>query len=95
VPSRVAFGILTRAMSTTDILEQLGALSLPERLSVLESALHRIREELAGRGTAGDASQGLSEQITRAAEALRQDYTSDDELTAFTALDGEPLHEAG
>lgn len=34
-------------------------------------------------------------QMGQAAELLRQDYLVDDELTAFTALDGEAVHEAG
>lgn len=34
-------------------------------------------------------------QMSQAAELLRQDYLVDDELTAFTALDGEAVHEAG
>jgi len=30
--------------------------------------------------------------LARAAEALMDDYASDKELTAFTALDGDPFH---
>jgi predicted DNA-binding ribbon-helix-helix protein len=34
-------------------------------------------------------------QLAQAAELLRQDYLTDSELTAFTVLDGEAVHEAG
>jgi predicted DNA-binding ribbon-helix-helix protein len=34
-------------------------------------------------------------QLSEAATSLRQDYLTDGELTAFTALDGEAIHEAG
>ena len=34
-------------------------------------------------------------QMSRAAEKLRQDYLEDRELTALTALNGESLDEAG
>jgi hypothetical protein len=34
-------------------------------------------------------------QMAQAAEVLRQDYLTDGELTAFTSLDGEAVHEAG
>ena len=35
------------------------------------------------------------ERLRLAAEQLREDYEQDSELTAFTALDGEPFYEKG
>jgi hypothetical protein len=35
------------------------------------------------------------DQLAQAAELLRQDYSTDGELTSFTSLDGEAVHEAG
>ena len=35
----------------------------------------------------------LSERLRIAAEHLKEDYEQDEELTAFTALDGEPFYE--
>jgi predicted DNA-binding ribbon-helix-helix protein len=34
-------------------------------------------------------------RLAQAAELLRNDYLTDSELTAFAALDGEAVHEAG
>jgi len=34
----------------------------------------------------------LSERLSLAAESLKEDYEQDTQLTAFTILDGEPLH---
>lgn len=77
-------------MTTADILHRLTELSLSERLAVLEHALHQIREELAGReAEANDA------RLSAAAAALLSDYEQDAELTAFTSLDGEHVHEPG
>ncbi len=70
-------------MTTTELLEQLNRLPPAERLQVVESALHQIREELAGDGTT---------ELAQAAERLLGDYVNDPELTAFTALDSEPFH---
>ncbi len=37
----------------------------------------------------------LSERLALAAEQLKDDYLQDEELTAFTVLDGEPFYEKG
>lgn len=36
--------------------------------------------------------ESIDALLARAAEALKADYSSDKELTAFTALDGVPFH---
>ena len=72
-------------MKTSDILEELRHLSAPERLAVLESTLHELRVELIPPAPS-------TEQLRQAAEALRQDYLTDLELTSYTSLDGEPIH---
>jgi hypothetical protein len=77
-------------MTHVEILNQLKNLPVAERLSIVESTVHQLREELA-QPSAGD-SEANSSRLARAAEALRADYSSDMELTAFTALDGEPFH---
>jgi hypothetical protein len=83
-------GTKDRNMSAADILNRLTELSLPERLAVLEDALHQIREELAGR-----APETIDAQLSAAAASLLPDYEQDAELTAFTSLDGEHIHEPG
>jgi hypothetical protein len=32
-------------------------------------------------------------RLRKAAESLREDYLNDPELTAFSAIDGDPFHE--
>jgi hypothetical protein len=71
-------------MTTLDIVEEIRHLPPVERLAVLESALHELRAELIHGPT--------SDQLRQAAEALRQDYQTDTDLTAFTTLDAEPIH---
>jgi len=72
-------------MKTSDILEELRHLSVPERLAVLESTLHELRVELI-------PSSPVTAQLRLAAEALCQDYLTDSDLTSYTILDGEPVH---
>ncbi len=38
-------------------------------------------------------NQPRKEQLAEAAQLMLHDYEHDDELTMFTALDGEPVHE--
>ena len=75
-------------MTQTEIMEELKKLTTVERLAVVEAALRLIREDL----QEGDQSLTKIErkrQLAEAAKALLPDYTTDSELTAFTALDGE------
>ena len=69
-------------MSTVDILSEIKKLSMSEQLLVVEKALHIIRHE------------ERRDQMQQAAEIVRNDYLNDPELTGFTALDGEPVHES-
>lgn len=79
---------------TQTILEEVNRLPVPERLTVIESLLRGIREELqqATRMT-GRAEQ--KRRLAQAAAILLTDYTTDAELTAFTALDGEDFYAEG
>ena len=73
-------------MTEREILEQLKKLPTPERLKIVESTVHQLREELEGA-----VGQG-ADRLAQAAQALPADYASDSELTAFTGLDSEPFH---
>ncbi len=73
-------------MTDREILEQLKKLPTPERLKVVESTVHQLREELEA------AVEQSADRLAQAAQALLADYTSDSELTAFTGLDSEPFH---
>ena len=77
-------------MTNREILEELKRLPTADRLRIVESTVHELREELAGEPL--PVTEKSNGRLAQAAQALLADYTSDPELTAFTALDGEPLH---
>ena len=78
-------------MTKTDIMEELGKLPPAERLRIIEATLHRVREELQGTGLPAQVADRRA-RMTAAAQALRHDYETDKELTAFTTLDAEDVH---
>jgi hypothetical protein len=74
-----------------EIVEELKKLTTTERLTIIEAALHLIREDLQ------QVEQPLArterrQQLAAAAEALVPDYAAGGELTIFTALDSEDFH---
>ena len=73
-------------MTDREILEQLKKLPTPERLKIVESTVHQLREELEG------AVEQGADRLAQAAQALLADYASDSELSAFTVLGSEPFH---
>jgi hypothetical protein len=77
-------------MTNVEILEQLKGLPVAERLKIVESTVHQLREDME-RTTARDAGE-INAQLTRAAEALLRDYSADRDLAAITTLDGEAFH---
>jgi hypothetical protein len=81
------------AQIESQILEHLKFLPVTERLKIVESLAHQLREDLL-LSTGKDAPEA-GEKLTQAAKALRDDYLQDKELTAFTVLDSEPFHAQG
>ena len=77
-------------MTNSKILEQLKSLPAVERLGIVESAVHELREDLERSGVR--AEEETNARLARAAEAMLADYSNDRELTALTALDGEAFH---
>ena len=75
-------------MSKAEILEALKKLPAVERLRVIESALHLLSRDLPGKKEV-ELLILKKTQMAEAAKTLLSDYTSDSELTSFTALDGE------
>ena len=73
-------------MTDREILEQLKKLPTPERLKIVESTVHQLREELEG------AIEQNADRLAHAAQGLLADYASDSELSAFTVLGSEPFH---
>ena len=77
------------SMNKVHILDALTQLSHAERLAVIEEALRQLRQEI-DRPT----STARTRSLQQAAEALREDYLNDPELTAFTILDSEAWDDA-
>lgn len=77
-------------MTQTAILEEIKKLSAKERLEIIESAIHQLQEDF--QKIKQPLTQLERKQELAAAEALLSDYEKDDELTSFTALDGEGFH---
>ena len=80
-------------MTYTEMLETLKQLTLTERLALMEAALHLMREELQ-QHEQQPATDERTARLAAAAQALLPDYTTDTELTSFTALDSEDFYEA-
>jgi hypothetical protein len=71
-------------MTRTDILEELGKLPADERLVIVETALHQLREQFRTGRSATAAER--RERLSIAADALKTAYETDSELTAFTTF---------
>jgi hypothetical protein len=78
-------------MVQTEILQELASLTIAERLTIAEAALHLIRKDLQ-RVEPSPARAERKRQLAAAAEALLPDYATDGELTVFTALDSEDFY---
>jgi hypothetical protein len=79
-------------MTRTDILEELNKLPADERLGIVESALRQLREQLVTGQL--DVTAERRERLSIAADALKDAYKTDSELTAFTTLDHDDFHAA-
>ena len=77
-------------MIETEILRELKKLAIQDRLAVIETALQAIRHDLHQQTQHAEAA-GRQQRLAAAAQALLADYSSDGELTAFTALDSEDI----
>ena len=78
-------------MTRIEILEELKKLSAKERLEVIEAALHLVQDDLQFTEHPATPSE-RKRQLAAAAVALLPDYTGDEELTSFTALDSQDVH---
>ena len=75
-------------MNTSDILKILPQLSNCDRLAIAREALRLTQREKDNL-----TSEEIEKQWSIAATEALEDYISDGELTAFTALDSEPFYE--
>lgn len=76
-----------------DFLTALKKLPLDERLQIIETLILEIRQELHLPPPIPLSSR--KRQMQAAAAALREDYRTDADLTAFTALDAQDFHAEG
>lgn len=76
-----------------EVVRELQTWPIEERLQVAEELLRLIRSEVST-GTPARRS-AVRRKMKQAASALLSDYANDEELTAFTALDGDDFHAAG
>lgn len=74
-------------MQSIQIIDHIKALSLLEKLNLIELIFQEIRSE----ALTGNIEE---KQREKAVELLLDDYRSDKELTAFTSLDNEAFYEA-
>jgi len=79
-------------MTHTSILTEINLLEPADRLELLTAVLEQLRVELL-RQRLPPVAADSNARMKAAADALSLDYTTDRELTAFTTLDGDALHE--
>ncbi len=83
-------------MAQAELVERLRRLPLAGRLAFLEAALQSVQEDverLRGKDLL-DLSRAERDLLLAAGAAVMlEDYLTDDELTAFTALDGDDFLE--
>ncbi|MCA9947413.1 MAG: hypothetical protein KC449_28235 [Anaerolineales bacterium] len=77
-------------MTQKELLREFQRLSLQQQLAILRDALEIVENNF--RQLEQTESDKLP--LEEAAQLLRQDYLSDSELTAFTAIDGDEFHAA-
>ena len=75
-------------MNTTKILKILPKLSNSDRLKIAQEALRLTQQEHKTL-----TEEEIKQQWSIAATEALEDYTFDEELTAFTVLDSEPFYE--
>ena len=76
-------------MTQAQFLDEFKQLSVKEQLDVLVTAVQILQEKFQQLEQT-EARHKLP--MAEAAQLLLQDYLEDEELTAFTALDGEAFH---
>ena len=75
-------------MNTTKILQILPKLSNSDRLKIAQEALRLTQQD-----NKTLTEEEIKQQWSIAATEALEDYTFDEELTAFTVLDSEPFYE--
>jgi hypothetical protein len=76
-------------MRATEIIKEIERLPIARRIFIVEMALKSIRS-----GEEKPLVLSDEDRLQMAANALQQDYSTDKELTAFTAIDFDKFYEA-
>ncbi|MBN1767985.1 MAG: hypothetical protein JW842_05700 [Prolixibacteraceae bacterium] len=69
-------------MKTDEIIKEIEQLPLSKQIYVVERTIHTIRKN------------GIDKQMSVAADALYEDYKSDNNLTSFTDIDFDEFYDA-
>lgn len=77
-------------MTQAQILEEFSRLPTPQQSEVLQAALRIFSQKVIVMPRPEVVSE--RNRLAQAAQKLLPNYLNDEELTAFTALDGEPFH---
>lgn len=72
-------------MQTTQIIQEISQLPVAEKLFVAEQIFKQLREE--------NFKSNETENRQNAAKMLLQDYKTDEDLTAFSAIDHDNFYE--
>lgn len=78
-------------MTQTQILYEFSQLSLQQQLEVVQAAMQLIAQQVEVVVQPMNGHHAAN-SLAVAANALLADYQEDQELTCFTALDGEPFY---
>ena len=78
----------------TQLIHEFGQLSLPQQLEVIQAALRIVAQRVLAVEQPSNR-QDEHKSVAEAADLLLADYQEDEELTSFTALDGEPFYAQG
>lgn len=81
-------------MTQAQLLYEFRQLSLSQQLETIQAALRILAEHFPVNEPQASEDQG-DKVLMEAAHLLLADYLEDQELTSFTALDGEPFYAAG
>lgn len=79
-------------MSQAEILSEIERLSIFQQLDLIKEAMRILEKQLHGTVQAQDEQLGNKVSLTDAATLLLADYEEDEELTAFSSLDGEEFY---
>lgn len=85
---KLHFAFKIKLVNTSEILKTLPQLSNSDLLTIAQEAL-RLTQQKKNNLT----SEEIEKQWSIAATEALEDYTSDEELIAFTILDSEPFYE--